>query len=369
MQNNKERMQTMNSKKNIRSHAKKRKILWGRIFTCLFLIVLLIGIAAVSIVLFLKRDDSVPPESQSTAPSTSAAQTTLSSEKNSTIQKIIPSSDEIYLAAGRSKQITLQFSATSTENFNDVEWTSSDSSVASVDENGNITGISQGVCTVTASYGDVSSDINVTVRSLEVRNGITYIDDILIVNKEFSLPESYDPGDILPEVKESFDKMSEDAAKEGLNIYIGSSYRSYDYQVEIFNNYSEIYGEELANTFSSKPGHSEHQSGLTIDCNTIDSAFGDTREALWLAENAADYGFIVRFLEGKENITGYTYEPWHIRYVGVETAKEIYSKGLTLEEYLGVDKILDTATSQDYHKENDISEGADDVNEENNTND
>ena len=92
----------------------------------------------------------------------------------------------------------------------------------------------------------------------------------------------------------------------------------------------------MADTFSARPGFSEHQTGLTIDCNTIDDAFGQTKEAQWLAEHCADYGFIIRFPDGKEDITGYQYEPWHIRYVGVDTAKEIDQLGVSLEEYLGV---------------------------------
>jgi D-alanyl-D-alanine carboxypeptidase len=87
---------------------------------------------------------------------------------------------------------------------------------------------------------------------------------------------------------------------------------------------------------SARPGHSEHQSGLCIDVNSTDFSFGSTAEAAWLEEHCAEYGFIIRFPEGKEDITGYEYEPWHIRYVGVETAQEITAQGLCLEEYLNV---------------------------------
>ena len=109
--------------------------------------------------------------------------------------------------------------------------------------------------------------------------------------------------------------------------------------MKIYNNYCDLYGWEQADSFSARPGYSEHQTGLTIDCNTIDDAFGDTPEAAWLAQHCADYGFIIRFPQGKENITGYQYEPWHIRYVGADVAKEIQKYGLTLEEYLGVDSV------------------------------
>lgn len=176
------------------------------------------------------------------------------------------------------------------------------------------------------------------MRRLEQREEGTYVDGILIVNKSYPLAENYDPG-LQPVTKDAFQKLSDAAAQEGLDIYIGSDYRDYAYQVKIYNNYCNLYGWEQADSFSARPGYSEHQTGLTIDCNTIDDAFGDTQESVWLAQHCADYGFIIRFPKGKESITGYQYEPWHIRYVGVDVAKEIQKYGLTLEEYLGVDSV------------------------------
>ncbi|MCC8112200.1 MAG: D-alanyl-D-alanine carboxypeptidase family protein [Ruminococcus sp.] len=199
-------------------------------------------------------------------------------------------------------------------------WITTDSTVATVDENGVVTGLSVGRCQMIVNETD--DCIQIIVQALEEIDGCTYIDDILIVNKTYGLPESYDPG-LQPEVESAFAVLAEDAALEGLDIYIGSSYRSYAFQEEIYQNYCELYGWEKADTFSARPGHSEHQSGLTIDCNTINDAFGETDEAMWLAEHCANYGFIIRFSEGKEDITGYKYEPWHIRYVGVEVAQEI----------------------------------------------
>ena len=211
------------------------------------------------------------------------------------------------------------------------KWKSSDESVAAVDSNGTVTGVTQGRCQIT----DGKTAYQIAVRQLEQRQEGTYVDGILIVNKSYPLSADYDPG-LQPITKDAFQKLSDAAAQEGLDLYIGSDYRDYAYQVKIYNNYNDLYGWEMADTFSARPGYSEHQTGLTIDCNTIDDAFGETAEAVWLAEHCADYGFIIRFPDGKENITGYQYEPWHIRYVGVDTAKEIMSQGLTLEEYLGV---------------------------------
>lgn len=210
-------------------------------------------------------------------------------------------------------------------------WSSSDTSIAEVDSSGIVTGVQQGRCQIT----DGKTAYQIAVRQLEQRQEGTYVDGILIVNKSYPLSADYDPG-LQPITKDAFQKLSDAAAQEGLDLYIGSDYRDYAYQVKIYNNYCEIYGSEQADSFSARPGYSEHQTGLTIDCNTIDDAFGETAEATWLAEHCADYGFIIRFPDGKENITGYQYEPWHIRYVGVDTAKEIMSQGLTLEEYLGV---------------------------------
>ena len=211
------------------------------------------------------------------------------------------------------------------------KWKSSDESVAAVDSNGTVTGVTQGRCQIT----DGKTAYQIAVRQLEQRQEGTYVDGILIVNKSYPLSADYDPG-LQPITKDAFQKLSDAAAQEGLDLYIGSDYRDYAYQVKIYNNYCNLYGSEQADSFSARPGYSEHQTGLTIDCNTIDDAFGDTPEAAWLAQHCADYGFIIRFPKGKEDITGYQYEPWHIRYVGVDTAKEIMSQGLTLEEYLGV---------------------------------
>lgn len=327
-----------------KSHAKKRKILWGRVFASIFLIIVLLLIVILSITVFLKNDDKKPENNNPTVSDSSSADESVSG--GNTVNSITASSDYIYLLAGKTKSVTVQFQADNASDFEAAEWTSSDESVATVDSSGNITGVAPGTCTVTVSCEHASDEINVTVRNIEIKDGITYIDGIMIVNKIYGLPETYDPGDTLPETKDAFEKMSEDAAKENLNIYVGSGFRTYEYQVEIFNNYSDIYGEEEANRFSSKPGHSEHQTGYTIDCNTIDSAFGDTRESDWLAQHCADYGFIVRYPDGKEDITGYEYEPWHIRYVGVDVAKEIYSKGLTLEEYLGIDGETEPAVTE-----------------------
>lgn len=168
------------------------------------------------------------------------------------------------------------------------------------------------------------------------KDGITYVDGILIANKTYSLPESYNPGDLLGDCASAFSEMKSAAAKEGLNIWIASGFRSYELQASLYNRYCDRDGKEAADRYSARPGHSEHQSGLAIDLNEITSAFADTKEGKWIAENCHKYGFILRYMKEKEAQTGYMYEPWHIRYVGVDTATAIYNSGLCLEEYYGI---------------------------------
>lgn len=167
-------------------------------------------------------------------------------------------------------------------------------------------------------------------------NGLTYIDGVLIANKTYSLTENYNPGELLPDCEAAFSLMKNDAAKNGLSIYISSGFRSYSSQKSIYNRYLSRDGRTLADTYSARPGHSEHQTGLAIDLNTITRSFGNTAEGKWVAAHCHEYGFILRYPEGKSHITGYCYEPWHLRYVGVETATKIAASGLCLEEFYGI---------------------------------
>ena len=114
-----------------------------------------------------------------------------------------------------------------------------------------------------------------------------------------------------------------------------SGYRSYAYQASLYNSYVAQDGQALADTYSARPGHSEHQSGLAFDIGALDNGYGNTPDGRWLHAHCADYGFIIRYPAGKESMTGYQYEPWHVRYVGKEIASQIMAQGITLEEYLG----------------------------------
>lgn len=175
-------------------------------------------------------------------------------------------------------------------------------------------------------------------------------DLLVLVNKKNKLSNNYIPNDLktinikyayqnkqLREVaKINFEKLGFDAKKMGLNIIVVSAYRDYNYQKKLYNYYIEKNGKKYARRVSAKPGHSEHQTGLAIDVmgsNDDYNLFNESKEFEWMINNAYKYGFILRYPEDKEIITGFKYEPWHYRYVGKEVAKIIYEKRITLEEY------------------------------------
>ena len=173
----------------------------------------------------------------------------------------------------------------------------------------------------------------------------------ILVNKYYYLNENYIPKDLIDidtkyskqgmklvkVAKEAFEELSEDALKEDMNIIAMSSYRSYEYQVNLYNNYVKKDGKEAADTYSARPGFSEHQTGLAIDVYNKKEPytnFEQTNEFKWMQDNAYIYGFILRFPKEKENERGYQYESWHYRYVGKEIAKIIHKDNITLEEYI-----------------------------------
>ena len=171
-----------------------------------------------------------------------------------------------------------------------------------------------------------------------------YIPEDLVYtdNNENNFHNYYDPTlkpCVIREVYEFFCKLQESASKEGLSIVIDNGYRSYDYQTLIFDRISEEKGLDYAFSYVALPGTSEHQSGLAIDVAYYkdgvfrDSIDEESKEYMWMINNAHKYGFILRYPKGKEEITGYSFEPWHFRYVGVDLAQELHDNNLTLEEY------------------------------------
>jgi len=175
---------------------------------------------------------------------------------------------------------------------------------------------------------------------IEKKDGIYYVNGILIANKTYDLPSNYNPGKLLPEFSTAFSNLKADASKDGINIWVQSGFRSYQTQNTLYNRYVSRDGKKAADRYSARPGHSEHQTGLAADFNEISDTFGDTKAGKWLSENCWKYGFILRYPKGKESETGYMYESWHFRYIGdVDMAKELYNNGnwLSLESYLGID--------------------------------
>lgn len=190
---------------------------------------------------------------------------------------------------------------------------------------------------INCEEGTVTSFIKVPER--KVINGVTTVGGIVIANKAIKLPPEFGShlslDEVEPEVYQALEEMNYYSSHEYVNK---SGYRSYWDQKAIFENYCDMYGYEEADTFSSQAGHSEHQTGLTMDLDDFEESYGYTPEGIWLAENCWKYGFIIRYPKGKEYITGYTYEPWHVRWLGKSTAKLFHDSGYeTLEEFLNVE--------------------------------
>ena len=162
-------------------------------------------------------------------------------------------------------------------------------------------------------------------------------DEILVVNKHYPLSKDYNPGEN-PTAKVAFLKLIAQMQKEGYAVSNNySGFRSYGTQAKLYQSYVNREGQAAADRYSARPGYSEHQTGLAFDVIGTDGHLvEDASAAQWLLDHAADYGFVVRYLKGKESVTGYMHEEWHLRYVGKE-AKEIAASGLTLEEYYGFD--------------------------------
>ncbi len=172
----------------------------------------------------------------------------------------------------------------------------------------------------------------------------------ILVNKYYSLPSKYAPDDIVKmsnlyaypnnsirsEVYEAFKEMSKAAKEENITLIVNSSYRSYDEQKEIYDEYESSRGKDYADKYAARPDFSEHQTGLALDIFTPGAnmkTFEETTAFSWLRDNAYKYGFILRYPKDKSDITGYSYESWHYRYLGKDLAKKVYDSKLTYDEY------------------------------------
>lgn len=308
--------------------------------------------------------------------------------RETTVERFEISTNEVNLEVGQQFMPIITVIPETAKDKTEI-WISDNTKIAIVDAKGTITAIGAGTCKINVSSADnpavnLTVTVNVTAKTTPVTTTTvttkattkittqptepvtqpevtetqptepeteatttnteqeevtpTYINNILIVNKSYPLPKDYRPenDELTPETSNAFEKMRADAQAEGLNLYISSGFRSYEYQGQLYQRYADRDGYEKADTYSARAGHSEHQTGLAFDLNTIDDSFANTPEGKWVAENCWKYGFILRYPKGKEAQTGYQYEPWHLRYLGEDIAKKVYDSGLCLEEYLGI---------------------------------
>jgi len=187
-----------------------------------------------------------------------------------------------------------------------------------------------------------ASGFYVNIKNVDIDKGY-----LMLVNKNNQLNSSYIPTNLVNIYKcgsgkmdstalVAYIKMCEDMQNDGLNITVQSSYRSYSTQTYLYNNYVSRYNQAYADTFSARAGHSEHQTGLALDLvskSTDFSNFADSPEFKWLVNNAYKYGYILRYPSGKENITGYKFESWHWRFIGITDAAKMKDIGITFDEY------------------------------------
>ena len=198
---------------------------------------------------------------------------------------------------------------------------------------------------LTVLYVNLDLDLNDYENSVEVKDfSLT-----MLVNKHRHLNEDFEPNDLVKIDSDyassddlycsrlalnAFKKMSEAASKEGYSIIINSAYRSYQDQVDLSNLYLRTYGQNYVDKYVAKPGYSEHQTGLAFDIGSLNTnVFANSKEYVWMKDNAHKYGFIERFQKKYEGITRFRSEPWHYRYVGVDVATAIHDEDMTLEEY------------------------------------
>lgn len=181
----------------------------------------------------------------------------------------------------------------------------------------------------------VNEDYTILVNKTNVLRSNYTPKNLVKLNIEFLSDTSNESRCMEKKAADSLEDLVATAKKENIILIGSSAYRSYKSQLRILKEETDKKGVDYADKYVAKPGQSEHQSGLAIDVTNRVRCFDKTsKEAQWLANNAYKFGFILRYPDGKENITGYNYEPWHIRYVGKDIAKEIYMKNITLEEYL-----------------------------------
>lgn len=160
--------------------------------------------------------------------------------------------------------------------------------------------------------------------------------------QQLDLPSHFDDEYLRPEPAAALEELFAAAEEDGHQLGVTSAYRSFNDQLDIYDRSYVEQGSDATDAYSARPGYSEHQTGLAVDILTaedgpedLEGSFGDTPEGIWVADHAHEFGFIIRYPEDADEITGYSYEPWHLRYVGLRTAAEVVEAGQTLEEFWG----------------------------------
>lgn len=206
------------------------------------------------------------------------------------------------------------------------------------------------------NYEDTVTFVNAYLDKDYYTNDVNLTDEEMdkidvIVNKYYKLSKDYEPSDLTQinskfasgsnqrlrkEAAAKFEEMAAVALDNGFKIYAGSTYRSYDYQLGLYNRYVARDGFDSAETYSARAGYSEHQLGLAVDIINGNWQYlsENDKEYTWLIQNSYKYGFILRYPRGKEYITGYVFEDWHFRYLGIDLATKVYNSGLTYDEYI-----------------------------------
>ena len=205
-------------------------------------------------------------------------------------------------------------------------------------------------------YSDVIAIVNVHANNdwydnKTIKDTDMSKDNLILVNKFYKLSSEYIPEDLTTinlnyayddnkvrkEVSDAYVKMASAAKEDGIKLIANSSFRDYDRQDAVYKEFYYSKGIDYADKYAARPGHSEHQTGLCIDIftggNSTTENFDSSDAFKWLSKNAHKYGFILRYPKGKEYLTGYNYESWHYRYLGVDTATKVYSSKLTYDEY------------------------------------
>lgn len=180
---------------------------------------------------------------------------------------------------------------------------------------------------------DTSKGNTMLVNKYNALNKDYEVENLTTISKTYSYGENKK---LNKEAYEAFINLAEDAKKEGYTILIVSSYRSYKDQEDVWKDYKASFGIKKADAYAARAGSSEHETGLAIDVADYydkNDKFEATESFQWMQTNAHKYGYILRYPKGKENITGYAYEAWHYRYVGIDTATKVYNEGITYDEY------------------------------------